>query len=405
MGKYIREIVPQVVYVFPECRPGGGPGGYCFNLLQGLSLLGAQESLKVLFPNTNTRRPSKVSRKFELLKGLPTCLSAFLVFVRSLMILQDAFRYFGFTGEQIDEIKSSDVVVFHDHRLASAYLLNSNRPSNQKIIIMPHAPTDLSAEIIENWKLSLGNSRIWNIIYRSLAKRELRTLLSADSLLIPCRYALDGYFTSMPERGSLFQLPFYELPSGVRPLKATQSPYKVRTSWGVDSKKIVGFFGRKHPHKGYDIFCQAAELAYRYKKDIVFVSAGSGPISPPLHLPNFLDLGYLTTELADAIAAVDLVIVPNRVCYFDLVILEAMSLGKPVLTTPVGGSRCLNSPGIFFVNDLSAENLMMAIDELLSKSDLEEAGKLNVEVFEDMYSLQPFARRHLEFAKLMKEIL
>jgi len=409
MGKSnLRKIAPKVVHVFPECRPGGGPAGYCFNLLQGLSLLGSQESLKVLFPNTNTRRASKVSRKFELLQSLPSCLSGFLVFVRTLMILQDAFRYFGFTEEQIDEIKTSDVVVFHDYRLASAYLLNLNKSSNQKIIIMPHAPTDLSAEIIENWKLYLGNSRIWNIIYRSLAERELRTLLSANSLLIPCRYALDGYFTSMPERVSLFQLPFYELPSGVRPLIATQSPYKVRASWGVDSnKKIVGFFGRKHPHKGYDIFCQAAEVAYRHKLDIVFVSAGSGPVSSPLHLPNFLDLGYLTTELADAIAAVDLVIVPNRVCYFDLVILEAMSLGKPVLTTPVGGSRCLNSPGIFFVNDLSAENLMMAINELLSKSksDLEEAGRLNVEVFEDMYSLQPFARRHLEFAKLIKEIL
>jgi glycosyltransferase involved in cell wall biosynthesis len=407
MGKSdLREIAPKVVHVFPGCRPGGGPAGYCFNLLQALTLLDSKESLKVLYPNTNTRRTSKVSRKFDLLKSLPTCLSGFLVFVRTLMILRDAFRYFGFTEEQMDEITISDVVVFHDYRLASTYLLNSNRPSNQKIIIMPHAPTDLSAEMIDNLRLYLGNSFIWNIIYSYMAKIELKTLVSSNCLLIPCRDSLEGYFTSTPERVSLFHLPFYELPSGVRPLKATRSSHEVRTSWGVDSKKIVGFFGRRHPHKGYDIFCQAAEVAYRHKIDIVFVSAGSGPISPPLHLPNFLDLGHLTTEeLANAIAAVDLVIVPNRFCYFDLIILEAMSLGKPVLTTPVGGSRCLNSPGIFFVNNQNAESLMVAINELLLKRDLEEVGKLNLEVFEKMYGLQPFARRHLEFARLIKEML
>lgn len=60
-------------------------------------------------------------------------------------------------------------------------------------------------------------------------------------------------------------------------------------------------------------------------------------------------MGWVT-NVRELIATVDWVVVPNRVCYFDLIILEALSLNKNVLTTRVGGSRYLDSRFVTFID-------------------------------------------------------
>ncbi|MEM2045954.1 MAG: glycosyltransferase family 4 protein [Candidatus Bathyarchaeia archaeon] len=267
---------------------------------------------------------------------------------------------------------------------------------------MPHTPVDATAEYIENWQEIFGSSWVWPIIYRMLAKIELRTLLKSDGLIVPSRSALEDYFKGIPGRQKLFQLPIYEIKSGVPKLVARRCRDEILPQWGVQPRsKVVGYFGRLHFHKGYDLFCRAAEIAHEEKyENLIFVAAGRGYLPSPHYLPNFRYLGYLTEELADAVAAVDLVVVPNRVSYFDLFILEAMSLGKPVLTSRVGGNLSLDSPGIFFLKELNPKSLLSMILALLSDPRyLEEAGKANQRTYEEQYNLLVFGKRHLEFAQ------
>lgn len=407
------ELIPKVVHVFPGLRPGGGPPGYGFNLQQALALVGADETVAVLSPpqpagvgNTGGSGSSQISKKFQLSQRLPPWISGPLVALRTMNVLQNAFRYFGFTRNLEKEIETAKVVVFHDYRLASTYLRMQAKHPAQKVLIMPHSPTDLASELVENWRGYFGSSRVWSIIRRILMRIELRALLSSDGLVVPCRNALEHYFQDMPERRALFQLPIYEIKTGVPERTARRSRDEVLAQWGIPSEsKVVGFFGRRHPHKGYDLFCRAAEVAYeKGYKSLIFVAAGRGPLPTPNHLPNFRDLGYLTAELADAVAAVDLVVVPNRVSYFDLFILEAMSLGKAILTSRVGGNLCLDSPGIFFLEELNPESFVSAIVELLSDhTNLEEAGRVNRRIYEEHYSLISFGKRHLEFAQSILE--
>ncbi len=407
MGK----LTPKVVHVFPGLRPGGGPAGYGFNLLQALTLVDADETMTVLFPSQlasagTSGQPSQISRKFLLLQRLPSWISGPLVALRTMSIAQNAFRYFGFTRDQLKEITTAKVVIFHDWRLASTYHRMRVKHPAQKILIMPHSPTDSTSELVENWRGHFGSSRVWSIIRRILTGMELRTLVISDGLVVPCRSALAHYFEGIPERRSLFELPIYEIRSGVPERIPKQDRNQVLAHWGIPSEvRVIGYFGRRHPHKGYDLFCRAAEVAYKKGyTNFMFVAAGGGYLSSPTHLPNFRDLGYLTTELADAVAAVDLVVAPHRVSYFDLFLLEAMSLGKAILTSPVGGNLCLGSSGIFFIEEPNPENLVSAIVRLLNDpGKLEEAGRVNRRIYEENYSLTQFARRHLEFAHFILE--
>jgi len=402
------ELIPKVVHVFPNLRPGGGPAGYGFNLLHALTLVGADEMVTVLSPSQpanvgiTSGGSSQTSKKFQLLQRLPPWIAGSLLALRTLRILQDSFRYFRFTREQVKEIELAKVVIFHDYRLASTYLRKGSKHPAQKALIMPHSPTDLTSELVENWRVHFGSSRVWSSIRRMLIGIELRTLLASDGLIVPCRSSLDHYFEGVAERQDLFRLPIYEIKSGVPEKVARRGRKEVLAQWGVPPEsKVVGYFGRRHPHKGYDLFCHAAEVAHeKGYESLIFVAAGSGPLPSPSHLPNFRDLGYLTTELAEAVAAVDLVVVPNRVSYFDLFILEAMSLGKAILTSRVGGNLCLGSPGIFFLEQLTPESLVLAIVKLLSDPrNLEEMGRLNRKIYEEHYSPQAFAKRHVEFAQ------
>ncbi|MFN4074075.1 MAG: glycosyltransferase [Thermus sp.] len=337
---------------------------------------------------------------------MPRWLAAMLLGMRTVHTLKkDALRYYGFTNEQIDSLRKGKVIVFHDYRLAFSYMRSHSMHPEQAILLMSHSPTDASSEKVEDWRSIFGDSAIWKEVYEKLVRFEFETFLKVKGVIAPCRNSLEGYFLDFPRgRNLLKSLAIYEVKTGVRGLNAVHSRREIRERWGIaPDDKVVGYFGRRHHHKGFDLFVRLAELAYeRGYTGVWFVSAGKGYLPSPSHLPNYLDLGYLTEQLADAVAAVDLVVVPNRFSYFDLFILEAMSLEKVVLTSRVGGNVCFDAPGVLLVNELSAESLLQAIEELLSNDRLREfLGRKNREVFEKEYNLPAFAKRHLLLAETL----
>lgn len=401
-------LARKVIHVFPGLRRGGGPAGYAYNLSKALQMVadvGAGNTVEILAPTqdilTEVKPPSHPSWKFALLKRMPAWLGGPILAARTASFRWNALVYFGFSRSDVEKMKTAGVVVFHDFRLASAYL--HGVPEGQKVYIMPHTPTDHASELVENWRIELGETKVWSFIHHQLMRMELGTYLMSNGLLVPCRRALDGYFANLQGAGEMLRrLPIHELKSGVDSLKVSRDRDEVLAQLGVPpGRKVVGFFGRRHPHKGYDVFCKAAVLAHeRGYKNIVFVAAGAGPLPSPEGLPNFKDLGFLTDNLGDLVAAVDLIVVPNRVSYFDLFILEALSLGKPILTTGVGGNSCIDAPGIFFLEVLSSEFLLEEALRLLSSpAMLEQAGRANRDYYLNRYTLEAFGRRHLEFAQ------
>lgn len=412
-----RELVSKVIHVFPGLRRGGGPHGYAFFLQQALGMVEeANDFIEILVPASARLNKSGHSKPWwesplvgPLMK-MPSWLLEVVLGVRQAYVAKNAFRRLGFTKDQIGKLRQMKVIIFHDYRLAFSYIRNYGVRPGQAVFLMPHSPTDHSSEIIENLRGILGNSVVWESLYRRIVRLEFEVFQNVKGVVAPCSNALESYFAQLMDYRSFLQkMPIYEVKTGVQGLKATEGRSKVLGHWGIPpDARIVGYFGRKHPHKGFDLFVRAAELAYEKGwRGVWFVSAGEGFLPSPKHLPNYVDLGYLNAEqLANAVAAVDIVVVPNRVSYFDLLILEAMSAGKVVLTTPVGGNVCFGAPGVLFVEKVSAEDILESVEKLLSKYNLlEHLGRENRRIFEQEYGLSAFAKRHLSLAQtlLLKE--
>jgi glycosyltransferase involved in cell wall biosynthesis len=109
---------------------------------------------------------------------------------------------------------------------------------------------------------------------------------------------------------------------------------------------MILFVGRLVHQKGPDILMEAIPYILRYHSNAKFVYAGDGEMRAGLqHRAHSLGvsqavrfLGFKSgQELKDLFKACDLVCVPSRNEPFGIVILEAWSASKPVVTTKNGG--------------------------------------------------------------------
>lgn len=397
----------QVLHIFPGIWPGGGPAGYAYNLRKALMSCEEKTPIIIMSPvsplyesplkkektiNNSLRGRFKNALKL-LCPRLYGVLVAAIGYCRFRKILDL------FTDSQISEMESSQVLVFHEWRLAYAYLRKIGRRNGQKVLLMPHSPVEWAREYTESLEYHYGRFAFWKFLYHLYVWNELRTWEMCDGIIVPSRHSLEGYFAG----SCISSVPIFELPTGIEELRMSRPPQETLKIWGVSPKtRICGFFGRRHPHKGYDIFCEIAREALRSEHNLMFVSAGNGPIPWP-NLPNFRHLGYLNdrSEIANAISACDIIIAPNRMNYFDLIILEAMSLGKVVITTKVGGAKSFASPGVFLVelSESVVEDILRLISHLISDPDtLSRSGRINRLVYEEQFSIRVFSERHQKLA-------
>jgi glycosyltransferase involved in cell wall biosynthesis len=85
---------------------------------------------------------------------------------------------------------------------------------------------------------------------------------------------------------------------------------------------------------------------------------------------------------------------------FDLGILEAMSMGKVVLTSATGGNRWLSkiTQGVVLASQSEASVYLDALVDLTKLGKLRLLGRRNLEAYLAQFTLELFVRRHLDFA-------
>jgi glycosyltransferase involved in cell wall biosynthesis len=143
---------------------------------------------------------------------------------------------------------------------------------------------------------------------------------------------------------------------------------QVRAELGLASRRaLVVCVARLHHQKGLDVLLDAAT---RLAGPPLVVIAGDGPLRPELQAgirrtqaPVRL-LGR-RADVADLLAAADLVVLPSRWEGSPLVLQEAMALGRPVVATDVGGVANLAGDGARLVPADDPGALAAAMTELL----------------------------------------
>ncbi len=112
---------------------------------------------------------------------------------------------------------------------------------------------------------------------------------------------------------------------------------QTRADLGLDpGTRLVLAVARLHPQKGLDVLQEAAQAL---PGDVVVAIAGEGPqrdsLGPPLRLLGARD------DVADLLAAADVVVLPSRWEGSPLAAHEALLAGRPLVTTAAGGIPAL----------------------------------------------------------------
>jgi glycosyltransferase involved in cell wall biosynthesis len=129
-------------------------------------------------------------------------------------------------------------------------------------------------------------------------------------------------------------------------VQLTRNDARVRLGWPTD-RPIVLAVRRQTKRMGLENLIDAARRISREVPDVLFLLAGSGPISSELKQritehglgKNVILIGRVDdADLPSAYRAADMSVVPSQALEgFGMITLESLASGTPVLVTPVGG--------------------------------------------------------------------
>lgn len=135
------------------------------------------------------------------------------------------------------------------------------------------------------------------------------------------------------------------LPSGVDleafPFVNAAGRVSARQRLGLGHEPLAVCIGRLSPEKGQDLLLDAWPSVVDRTPQATLVLVGDGPTRLPLEqrrLPSVRLVGE-RSDVADWLAATDVVVIPSRREGMALVMLEAMATGRSVVSTDVHGAR------------------------------------------------------------------
>jgi len=142
---------------------------------------------------------------------------------------------------------------------------------------------------------------------------------------------------------------------------------------------ILGAFGLLRWIKGHDVLIAALSILRVKKIDVSVKIFGNGlelanliRLSKSLGVENHVEfMGYID-NVKEEMSNIDIIVHPSRFESFGYVPLEAMALGKPVVTSLVGGLNEVMDKGNigFCVNELNPINIAEAIEECINNKEL-----------------------------------
>jgi len=114
----------------------------------------------------------------------------------------------------------------------------------------------------------------------------------------------------------------------------------------TENQPLIGTAGRMVPVKGYDLLLKAAEYIVEDSPQVMFIIAGDGPLKEDLQrksvemgLENNVKFIGFREDIIDILNCLDVFVMSSHHEGIPMVLLEAMAMQKPVISTAVGGIK------------------------------------------------------------------
>jgi glycosyltransferase involved in cell wall biosynthesis len=205
----------------------------------------------------------------------------------------------------------------------------------QKIILQSHCPELPSEEVASQ------GAKTCDIVWTQSAER--RAFARADVCVFPNK-----------EAGAIYD-PIMESGTRVEYLLSGCQQMSARYDLPLDPKyRYLLYLGRRNAIKGFDVALEAFKRTYAQDDNLRLILIGGGDL---VDHPGVLDIGR-SEEVGSWLAACDYVISTNRQSYFDLSVMEALSLGASLIIACTQGHQFyanVKSSGIVALPDADVE--------------------------------------------------
>ena len=371
-----------------DLKPTGGAAGYNYNLNRGIQKSGAK-NYEYLSGVDNTRNKIKSLKDSKLKKVL---------FV--LLRISNYYRLLN-KKQSYAKVDLNQYDIVHFHNVKDMYEARSSLNTFKGVVILTsHSPKPFSIEIYEDI-ISDFERKFFNKMYKKLICMEKYAFSRTDVIVFPCEEAEEPYYLKWIDYQRVHdrnKAKYRYLLTGTTECKAKIDKNQYREKYGIPTNAfVISYVGRHNVTKGYDQFIEIGKQELFNDNTYVIVAGKQEPLSAP-KLTKWIEIGW-TDDPHSLINASDIFVLPNKETYFDLVMLEVLSLGKIVVASKTGGNKYferINTGGIFLYSNI--EEAISIIDELrlMDSAKREELETKNRLIFEKYFSEVVFAEKYIE---------
>lgn len=372
----------KALIFFPKNRlkPQGGPAGYLYNLYSEISKVNDNF---YLLPDEADITENKKLR--EIMPGR----------IKDLRRLHFMLTLPKRSKKVNINLNEYDIIHFHSTE-EMYYAREALKDFKGKTVLTSHTPCVMYKEL-----LSTLNPKDAERFSKQLQKLEIIDLYAfkkADYIIFPCREAEEPYYHTWEKYKKVAKHKKYRyLPTGIHPCKVRVSRDEYRKNLNIPKDAfVISYVGRHTEIKGYADLKEIGKLVLKDPNVYVLVGGREAPIKGLNH-DRWIEVGW-TDDPHSLIGASDVFLLPNRETYFDLVLLEVISLGTPVILSETGGNKYFHKyecNGLIYYNTVNeaAERLREFI-----KNDPNRDGRLSrelVELFNNDFTVKIFAEKYI----------
>lgn len=386
-----------VYYSESNLKPVGGPAGYLFNLMTAINKLNEKEISFNLLPKS-TGIKENVRQKIK--KNGNKFLKSIIIFYRSYRNAKAIAEILYRTKKPSIDLNQYDILHFHTTK--DFFLIrDALKEFKGKTVITSHSPQPLSGEFISQ----LGS--FWRFIFgkklKNLIEMDRYAFENADYILFPCEEADEPYIHEWPEYAQIKERKrsvYKYVLTGSNPAKVLTDRKTVRNKLGIpEDAFVISYVGRHNQIKGYDRLKEIGQIFLeKYPNSYVLVAGIESPIKGLNH-PHWIEIGW-TNEPHSYVNSSDVFLLPNRETYFDLVMLEVMSVGKISLISNTGGNKYFHKfpeAGILYFDNIANAVEKLEVIHQMKKDEINEKEAINRKIFEENFTTDIFAQNYIEF--------
>lgn len=383
-----------LIYVSKDdLKSTGGAAGYNYNLSMGLKQIGA-ENYSYMKSIKTMRNKIKAIKNSKLKKLL-------FIPLRILNYYRVLHKKSNFAKVDISKY---DIVHFHNAKdlFEARDSLASFRGT---VILTNHSPKPFSYEVYED-VITNFERIIFNKLYRNLIYIDEYAFNMADYIVFPCKQAEEPYYKKWDKYKIIHEnnaLKYRYLLTGTRKCIAGVSREECRKNYNIPYDAfVVSYVGRHNETKGYDKLKDLGTQMLNKEKNYFLIAGLEEPLQR-IHHEHWIEIGWINSPHS-IIASSDVFILPNKDTYFDLIMLEVLSLGIIIVASRTGGNKffeTIDAPGIFLYDTLDdAKDLLMRLQKMDQK-EKEILCKKNKKLFVDLFSNKIFAKKYVDLINLL----